>query len=533
MSVRPVNLRDNATISAAARQGIEIQTEKKWAAGSNKQHANPKNINKLDEETEDFHHATIPLDVGRLIMQGRQDANLTQKELATKINEKPQLERALGIKLRGKDKGAPLNKDTESFNRCDDIRDASPDVIYAYPNPPIRPEADEITAKNIRAAGSLGRMAGFVDDLESSRTTAIRRLRSKEAHEISQRMTQSTDGWCDFDGNRTAISAVQRAPRLGASLEAKEIMRSQTQKCDWFAPDIEPVSIRPKSTRPSTAQAGTLSCDWFAHGAANPPKADARCSFRRVRGEGKAYALQNGGCKDLLKTAPPDNPALPLYRCPTKESQCYCRQNKESKSVAECLRTCTLNDVPSRKARKEDTSIRSTIGASNSPGSAEVLQSPNKAIPTTQMARCITQVEKDAPPTPRRQMLSVSDEARQIYQKSRDGQMGHLIGKDAVSTILNYPSKNQTKAVNSEEAIQNQERARGNALRALITHSDLTEPPLKRQIRHPHDQMKCILGESGSVESGQPLPMPPRRLPSAEARCFADRQRGNMQDLLT
>ncbi|VDK23158.1 unnamed protein product [Taenia asiatica] len=132
MSVRPVNLKDNATISAAARQGIEIQTEKKWAAGSNKQHMNPKNISKLDEETEDFHHATVPLDVGRLIMQGRQDANLTQKELATKINEKPQiiaeyeqgkaipnqtiltkLERALGIKLRGKDKGAPLNKGTK------------------------------------------------------------------------------------------------------------------------------------------------------------------------------------------------------------------------------------------------------------------------------------------------------------------------------------------------------------------------------------------------------------------------------------
>lgn len=70
---------------------MEIQTEKKWAAGSNKQHVNTKNISKLDDETEDFHHATISLDVGRLIMQGRQDANLTQKELATKINEKPQV----------------------------------------------------------------------------------------------------------------------------------------------------------------------------------------------------------------------------------------------------------------------------------------------------------------------------------------------------------------------------------------------------------------------------------------------------------
>lgn len=88
--------------------------------------------------------------------------------------------------------------------------------------PRIRPEAVEITAKNIRAAGSLGRMAGFVDDPEPSCTTSIvRRLRTEEAHEISQRMIRSTDNWCDFEGNRTVISAVQRAPRLGASLEAK------------------------------------------------------------------------------------------------------------------------------------------------------------------------------------------------------------------------------------------------------------------------------------------------------------------------
>lgn len=81
------------------------------------------------------------MDVGRLIMQGRQAANLTQEELATKISEKTRvrpfllldifeqiiteyeqgkaipnqtilgkLERALNLKLRGKDKGAPLNK---------------------------------------------------------------------------------------------------------------------------------------------------------------------------------------------------------------------------------------------------------------------------------------------------------------------------------------------------------------------------------------------------------------------------------------
>jgi len=67
------------------------------------------------------------MDVGKLIQQGRQAKGWTQKELATKICEKPQvvneyesskavpnqailgkLERTLGIKLRGKDKGAPL-----------------------------------------------------------------------------------------------------------------------------------------------------------------------------------------------------------------------------------------------------------------------------------------------------------------------------------------------------------------------------------------------------------------------------------------
>ncbi|CAH2018590.1 unnamed protein product [Acanthoscelides obtectus] len=60
-------------------------------SGSNKQHVTTKNTAKLDRETEELKHETIPLDVGKLIQQGRQAKGLRQKDLATKINEKPQV----------------------------------------------------------------------------------------------------------------------------------------------------------------------------------------------------------------------------------------------------------------------------------------------------------------------------------------------------------------------------------------------------------------------------------------------------------
>ncbi|CAH0387485.1 unnamed protein product [Bemisia tabaci] len=95
--------------------------------GQNKQHATVKNTAKLDRETEELKHDTVPLDVGKLIQQGRQAKGWSQKDLATRINEKPQviqeyeaargipnqtviskIERALGMKLRGKDRGKPM-----------------------------------------------------------------------------------------------------------------------------------------------------------------------------------------------------------------------------------------------------------------------------------------------------------------------------------------------------------------------------------------------------------------------------------------
>lgn len=119
--------------------------------GANKQHVVTKNTAKLDRETEELKHDKVPLDMGKLIQQGRQQKGLSQKDLATvrnlnsiieykfcyfhlsikfpliilqKVNEKAQvindyeagrgipnqmvigkIEKVLGIKLRGKDRG--------------------------------------------------------------------------------------------------------------------------------------------------------------------------------------------------------------------------------------------------------------------------------------------------------------------------------------------------------------------------------------------------------------------------------------------
>lgn len=119
--------RSKQAINSAMRTGAEVETSKKFSAGQNKQLSASKNTAKLDRETEELHHEHVSLEVGKIIQQGRQAKGLTQKELAQKINEKQQvineyesgraipnnqvmgkLERAIGLKLRGKDKGLPV-----------------------------------------------------------------------------------------------------------------------------------------------------------------------------------------------------------------------------------------------------------------------------------------------------------------------------------------------------------------------------------------------------------------------------------------
>eukprot|EP01135_Chromosphaera_perkinsii_P009280 Nk52_evm32s1705 gene=Nk52_evmTU32s1705 len=124
--------RSKQNIESARRQGLEIDTEKKYRGGGNAQHSIHKNTAALDRETEELKHETVDMNVGKLIQKGRMEKGLTQKALATAINEKPgvvneyesgkaipnnqilgKLERAVGIKLRGKDKGKPLGERTK------------------------------------------------------------------------------------------------------------------------------------------------------------------------------------------------------------------------------------------------------------------------------------------------------------------------------------------------------------------------------------------------------------------------------------
>jgi len=120
--------KSKTAVRCAMRKGEEVETSKKWAAGQNKQHLVTKNTAKLDRETEELHHDRVPLEVGKVIQLGRQNKGLTQKDLATKINEKPQIigdyeagraipnnqimgkiERAIGLKLRGREIGQPVD----------------------------------------------------------------------------------------------------------------------------------------------------------------------------------------------------------------------------------------------------------------------------------------------------------------------------------------------------------------------------------------------------------------------------------------
>ena len=76
-----------------------MSTESKYGAGGNTQKGTSLNTAKLDAETEELKHKTMDLSVGKLIAQGRQAKEMSQKDLATKICEKPQVAAILVFSL--------------------------------------------------------------------------------------------------------------------------------------------------------------------------------------------------------------------------------------------------------------------------------------------------------------------------------------------------------------------------------------------------------------------------------------------------
>ncbi|XP_062361755.1 endothelial differentiation-related factor 1 isoform X2 [Cinclus cinclus] len=96
-------------ILAAQRRGEDVETSKKWAAGQNKQHFITKNTAKLDRETEELHHDRVSLEVGKKINEKPQVIADYESGRAIPNNQvMGKIERAIGLKLRGKDIGKPL-----------------------------------------------------------------------------------------------------------------------------------------------------------------------------------------------------------------------------------------------------------------------------------------------------------------------------------------------------------------------------------------------------------------------------------------
>jgi len=119
----------DSEVNAARRTGAVVSVDKKVTGGSNKAHqgTDHQRIAKLDRENEVAPPPKISPSVGRAIQTARQDLELSQKDLAQKINEKPsvlqdyesgkaipnpqilsKLERILKVKLRGSDIGKKL-----------------------------------------------------------------------------------------------------------------------------------------------------------------------------------------------------------------------------------------------------------------------------------------------------------------------------------------------------------------------------------------------------------------------------------------
>lgn len=125
-TTRSQTLRSNADLNAARRSGLAVESEKKAVHNTGHAGVDAGRARKIEEE-EVGAVTKVNLSVAKAIQQARTAKGLNQKDFATKINEKStvvneyesgkaipnqqilgKMERVLGVKLRGKDIGAPL-----------------------------------------------------------------------------------------------------------------------------------------------------------------------------------------------------------------------------------------------------------------------------------------------------------------------------------------------------------------------------------------------------------------------------------------
>ncbi|KAF9165157.1 multiprotein-bridging factor 1 [Actinomortierella ambigua] len=119
--------RTTSDINAARRAGAVVATEKKVLSNAGHVGEDFRKIAKVAESEDIIAPKQISMDVGKAISAARVTLKLSQKDLGVKVNEKQtvindyeagravpnqqilgKLERVLGVKLRGKEIGAPL-----------------------------------------------------------------------------------------------------------------------------------------------------------------------------------------------------------------------------------------------------------------------------------------------------------------------------------------------------------------------------------------------------------------------------------------
>lgn len=127
-SVTKTQARSSGAIAQAKRSGAGVSHTAKYGAGGNKQHKGDRNDLAVDMDNENLTVKRVEKSMGKIIMKGRNAKGWTQKELAQKINEKPQvineyesgkavpnsqisnkIQRALNMYISGKKAGEPVN----------------------------------------------------------------------------------------------------------------------------------------------------------------------------------------------------------------------------------------------------------------------------------------------------------------------------------------------------------------------------------------------------------------------------------------